>query len=161
MKGKRELVEILQKLNITYRKYVHPPLNSVSDSELYAKHINVLHCKNLLLKDMTGKIYLAIIPAHKKVDLKELSNKIKSKRLSFVSSTILETSLGVKPGCVTPFALMNDLEKQIMVIIDQDILREKETCFHPMINTETYVIEVSDLLKYIDYCGQHRKNCEI
>lgn len=156
MKGKNELFELLKKLDVTYKSHSHQPLFSVSDAEKYAKDIRGAHCKNLFLKDAKGNLYIFILLDKKRADIKKLSKQINCARLSFASDELLETILGVKPGSVTPFALINDVEKDVTVILEDDLLKEEEANFHPLVNTETLTIRIDDLLKFIDYCGQKR-----
>jgi Ala-tRNA(Pro) deacylase len=150
-----ELLELLKKLGICYKRYKHQPIYNVADAEKYAKNIDGAHCKNLFLTDAKGKLYLAVTLEKKRVDLKGVSKQIGAKRLSFASNDILENMLNIKPGGVTPFALINDINKHIVVLFDQDILKERKLSFHPLVNTETITINTEDILKFINYCG-HR-----
>ena len=150
-----ELLELLKKLGICYKRYKHQPIYNVADAEKYAKNIDGAHCKNLFLTDAKGKLYLAVTLEKKRVDLKGVSKQIGAKRLSFASNDILENMLNIKPGGVTPFALINDINKDIVVLFDQDILKERKLSFHPLVNTETITINTEDILKFINYCG-HR-----
>ena len=154
MKEKNELLEILKRLDIGYKSYNHQPIYNVMDAEKYAQDIPGAHCKNLFLKNTEKHLYLAIILDQKRVDLKNLSKQLNSKRLSFASYELLEKTLNIKPGCVTPFALINSITKNVIVLLDRDILNEEKVSFHPLVNTETITISLADLLKFIDYCGQ-------
>ena len=148
-----ELLELLKKLGICYKRYKHQPIYNVADAEKYAKNIDGAHCKNLFLKDAEGKLYLAVTLEKKRVDLKGVSKQIGAKRLSFASDDMLENILNIKPGGVTPFALINDINKHTVVLFDQDILKERKLSFHPLVNTETITISTEDILKFINYCG--------
>jgi Ala-tRNA(Pro) deacylase len=148
-----ELLELLEKLGICYKRYKHQPIYNVADAEKYAKNIDGAHCKNLFLTDAKGKLYLAVTLEKKRVDLKGVSKQIGAKRLSFASNDILEDALNIKPGGVTPFALINDINKHIVVLFDKDILKERKLSFHPLVNTETITISTEDILKFINYCG--------
>ncbi len=148
-----ELLELLKKLGIFYKRYKHQPIYNVADAEKYAKNIDGAHCKNLFLKDAEGKLYLAVTLEKKRVDLKGVSKQIGAKRLSFASDDMLENILNIKPGGVTPFALINGINKHTVVLFDQDILKERKLSFHPLVNTETITISTEDILKFINYCG--------
>jgi Ala-tRNA(Pro) deacylase len=148
-----ELLELLKKLGICYKRYKHKPIYNVADAEKYGKNIDGAHCKNLFLTDAEGKLYLAVTLEKKRVDLKGVSKQIGAKRLSFASNDILENMLNIKPGGVTPFALINDINKHIVVLFDHDILKERKLSFHPLVNTETITISTEDILKFINYCG--------
>lgn len=154
MKSKNELLAIFRKLNIHYQSFSHAPINNVRDAEKYAQEIKGAHCKNLFLQDTTKRYYLAVVLDRKKLDLKDLSKQLDSKRLSFASNECLEATLGIMPGCVTPLALINDPGKNVTVVIDPDILMENQVSFHPLVNTETLAITPDDLMKFIAFCGQ-------
>ena len=148
-----ELLELLKKLGICYKRYKHQPIYNVADAEKYAKNIDGAHCKNLFLKDAEGKLYLAVTLEKKRIDLKGVSKQIGAKRLSFASDDMLENVLNIKLGGVTPFALINDIDNHILVLFDQDILKERKLSFHPLVNTETITISTEDIFKFINYCG--------
>jgi Ala-tRNA(Pro) deacylase len=156
MKGKKELLELLQELAINYKSYTHPPIMSVNDGEIYAKNIPGTHCKNLFLTDTKENLYLVVLPVRKRLDLKKLAIQLNSSRLSFASPAALKKHLGILPGCVTPFALINATGQTIVVLLDRDMAHETAVNFHPLLNTETITIDFADLLRFIDFCGQNR-----
>ena len=155
MKNKEDLFKILQELNIRYKSCSHEPINNVQDAEKYGQKIEGAHYKNLFLQD-TKRFFLAVVLDTKKVDLKNLAQQINAKRLSFAPPECLEASLGIRPGSVTPLALINDPEKKVTVVFDQDILKETQVSFHPLVNTETLTITLDDFMKFIAFCGQDK-----
>ncbi|HUY68341.1 MAG TPA: prolyl-tRNA synthetase associated domain-containing protein, partial [Alphaproteobacteria bacterium] len=112
-----------------------------------------LHCKNLFLKDKKGKIWLALMPAEKRADLNRLEKRLGAARFSFGKPELLLEILGIAPGSVTPFALMNDAAKRVTVIIDEDLPKAERINFHPLHNAASTVIRSGDLLKFIRALG--------
>lgn len=151
-----ELFNLLKELEISFEHYKHEPINNVADGIKYGGNIKGTHCKNLFIKDIKDNFYLVITLDKKRIGLKELATRINSKRLSFAAPELLKKYLGVEPGCVTPFGLLNDMEKKVRVIIDEDILREEEVCFHPLVNSETIIIKSKDMFRFIDHCGHEK-----
>jgi len=149
-----QLFEIFNKLNIEYKNYTHKAVFSAKEAEHTYDIVPGHHCKNLFL--ISGKkkdIYLISMSADKQADLKTLSNKLEVKRFSFGNAELLELTLGIKPGSVTPFALINDKEKKANVVLDAEMLKHEYVNFHPMINTASVVIKSSDLIKFIESLG--------
>jgi Ala-tRNA(Pro) deacylase len=105
------------------------------------------------LKDKSKKLWLLVTLEDAMVDLKKLRHLIGSRHLSFCRETILEEVLGVKAGAVTPFALINDHEKRVNVVLDSNILEHELLNFHPLENTSTTTIRSSDLVHFINGCG--------
>lgn len=148
----KDLYKILKDLDIQYQKYEHPAVFTVEDAEKYASNIkDDQHRKNLFLRNKKGdKHYLVIVKASKKINIKQLEVLL-SKDLSFASPERLLRILGLTPGSVSPFGLINDSQKEVQVIIDSELLNEKEHGFHPNINTSTLVITAEDFKKFLEY----------
>ncbi len=146
-------MERLAELGIETRTVDHAPVFTVEDSgELYEK-IAGGHTKNLFLKDAKGRLFLIVAHHGTRVDLKSLPPVIGSARLSFGKAELLEAVLGVQPGSVTAFAVMNDGENQVRVVVDQNLMRFDTINLHPMENTATTSIAREDLLRFIRATG--------
>ena len=112
------------------------------------------HTKNLFFKYKKGKFWLISALESTKIDLKKLHKRINSARLSFGKEDIMFDILGVRPGSVTPFAIINDKKKQVKLLLDKDMIEKYDTLnFHPLDNTKTTEIKTSDLIKFIRHCG--------
>lgn len=148
-----QLFAHLEALGIKGRTHHHPPVATVEEANAVWAGIEGLHCKNLFLKDAKGKLWLVVARADFRLDLKSLPARIGSARLSFGSAALLEEVLGVKPGSVTPFAVVNDRARRVEVVLDAEIGRHKRVCFHPLINTMTTEIASDDLLKFMRHWG--------
>ncbi len=129
--------------------YEHPPLRTVEESKTLRGKINGGHTKNLFLRDKKKNNYLVTANENQEVDLKNLASSLSSNRLSFGSPDRLNQYLGVKPGAVSPLALINDKKNEVAFYIDCNLLKQEILNFHPLINTLTISLKVSDFKKYL------------
>jgi len=151
----RKVLEILDNLKIQWQRIEHPPVYSLEESKQYWQENCGAHCKNLFVRNYRGTHhYLVIVQGEKKVDLKWLTAQLGEDRLSFASEERLKRFLGLTPGAVSPFGLINDLQKEVRVVVDKDLLVESELNFHPNVNTATLRISTSDFLRFLDWAGQ-------
>ena len=140
----------LDKLNIAYQLHHHEPLFTVEESQKLRGEISGGHCKNLFLKSKKGKLCLLVVLEDKKVDLKRFEKIVAQGRLSFGKAELLMEILGVIPGAVTPFAVINDHEKQVDVYLDKDMLDYDILNYHPLDNRATCSIAASDLIPFLN-----------
>lgn len=131
----------------------HPPVFTVEEAQKVHGGIPGGHCKNLFCKDEKGALWLIVCLEEARVDLKAAPSKIGSKRLSFGKPDLLMEVLGVEPGSVTPFALMNDRGTRVTVILDEAMMKEPLLNYHPLRNDATTTISSADLLAFINSCG--------
>ena len=150
MLSKEELIKLLDESNCDYEVKEHAPLFTVEDSKLFRGSILGAHSKNLFLKDAKGQFYLLSVEENTKVDLKKIMNYIGSKKLSFAKAEYLESILGIEPGSVSPFALINDVDKKVLFFLDKNFLNYEKLNFHPLVNTATVNIATSDMIKFIE-----------
>ena len=150
MLSKEELIKLLDESNCDYEVKEHAPLFTVEDSKSLRGSILGAHSKNLFLKDAKGQFYLLSVEENTKVDLKKIMNFIGSKKLSFAKAEYLESILGIEPGSVSPFALINDVDKKVLFFLDKNFLNYEKLNFHPLVNTATVNIATSDLIKFIE-----------
>lgn len=152
---RQRLMERLADLGIHTTTVDHPPVHTVEESgELYDR-IPGGHTKNLFLKDAKGALFLVVAHPATRVDLKRLPPIIGSARLSFGRAELLEDVLGIKPGAVTAFSVMNDREGQVEVIFDRNLMAFDTINLHPMENSATTSIAREDLLRFIRATGHH------
>ncbi|HVM77992.1 MAG TPA: prolyl-tRNA synthetase associated domain-containing protein [Stellaceae bacterium] len=148
-----ELLARLTALGIPHRTYEHPAVFTVAESiELLGK-LPGGHCKSLFLKDKKGGLWLAVMLEERRIDMKKLADRLGAPRFSFGNAELLEEVLGVTPGSVTPFALANDREHRVRVVLDKGMLAHDPLNYHPLVNTKTTAISPQDLLKFIGACG--------
>lgn len=150
-----ELFQRLDALGIRHRTHYHPPLHTVAESVVLRGVLPGGHCKSLFLKDRKGGLWLVVMLEDRRVDLKALADRLAVPRFSFGSPALLYATLGVHPGSVTPFALMNDTGRQVSVVLDEAMLAHDPLNYHPLVNTATTAVTAGDLLKFIADCG-HR-----
>ena len=154
----KKVYEILKNLDISYHKYEHPPVYTVAQAEKHWQNIPGAHCKNLFLRNKKGsRHYLVIMKASKQADLRKLAKKLEEDRLSFGSPKRLQRYLGLEPGAVSPFGLINDRNKEVEVIIDSDLKQAAQLNFHPNVNTATIGLKFLDFEKFLAWSGQKRR----
>ncbi len=148
-----DLFERFAALNIATRTSEHEPVFTVEQARALRGEIPGGHCKNLFLKDKKGAIWLIVCLEDAAIDLKSLPKKIGSARISFGKPDLLMEVLGVEPGSVTPFALINDTTNRVNVILDARLMENEIVNFHPLQNTATTSIRSADLLAFVQSCG--------
>jgi len=148
-----DLLKHLESLGIDVRTVTHPPVFTVAESRDLRGELPGGHTKNLFLKDKKKNFWLVSTLEHRPVDLKALATVLGSKRLSFGRDEQLQEMLGVAPGAVTPFALMNDTERNVTAVLDEAMLKESPLNFHPLRNDATTAIAPDDLKRFIESCG--------
>jgi len=134
----------LNELKFEFYIHEHPPLNTVEESKILRGEIEGGHTKNLFLRDKKKNNFLITTNENQKIDLKELEKKLSTGRLSFGSRDRLYEFLGVKPGSVSPLALINDQNKKVMFYIDKNLYKEKILNFHPLVNHLTISLKLKD-----------------
>lgn len=162
MFSKEKVYQKLTELEIEYEKFDHVPIYTIEE----AKGLNIPNkeyiAKNLFLRDdKKQNYYLILIKNSKKVDLADLKNKINSRRLSFASECELEKFLKLKKGSVTPLGVLNDVERKVKIIIDEEILKEEIVGVHPNDNDATVFMKTKDLIKLIELNGNSIKYIEV
>ncbi len=148
----QQVYDLLKQLEIPYEQHQHPPVYTVEQAEQHWSQVQGAHCKNLFLRNKKGNHhYLVILEATKAADLKALRRKLGEDGLSFASPKRLKKHLGLEPGAVSPFGLINDHENRVKVVIDQDLKSAKIVNFHPNVNTATVGISFADFERFLAY----------
>jgi Ala-tRNA(Pro) deacylase len=152
--NEKKVYDTLNQLEIPFIKYEHPPVYTIPDIDELMLKMKGKHCKNLFVRNHTGnKHYLILVCQEKRADLKNIQAQIGSTRLSFASAERLQKYLGLIPGAVTPFGLLNDEEKEVTVLIDEDLKNYESICLHPNVNTATVSLLYSDFMKFLKFRG--------
>ncbi len=150
----RKVLDALDQLGIAYARHEHPPVFTVEDAVKYWTELQGTHCKNLFLRNKKGnRHYLVIAPTSRTIDLRRLNSLLDEDRLSFGSPERLQRCLGLEPGAVSPFGLINDREKEVRVIVDAELRDSRFLGFHPNVNTATLDIAFADFEKFLAWCG--------
>lgn len=149
----QELYAFFAAHNIRYSTFEHRPLFTVADGEEVWPNLPGLHCKNLFLKDHKDKLWLVVMPGAMRADLKALAATIGAGKLSFGKPDLLQAVLGIAPGSVTPFALLNDIARQVTVVLDETMLQSEQVNYHPLRNDKSTTITSADLKKFVTALG--------
>lgn len=149
-----DLYRMLDEHQIEYERFDHPAVYTVNDVKRHVPHLPAARTKNLFLRDHKGKRhFLVIVPADKRVHIKALNALVGSSRLSFGSADRLKKCLGVDPGSVTVFALVNDPGHCVELIVDEDLWKQPSFQFHPLVNTSTLVVSNKHLKRFLAVTG--------
>ncbi|HXE85376.1 MAG TPA: prolyl-tRNA synthetase associated domain-containing protein [Hyphomicrobiaceae bacterium] len=150
---RQDLLTRLAGLRIEAETLEHPAVFTVAESSTLERRLPGGHTKNLFLKDRKDRLFLVATLGHAQIDLKTLHKELGCERLSFGRPELLMEVLGVPPGSVTPFALINDAAHRVTVILDADMMRYERLNYHPLANTATTNIARDDLIRFIRSCG--------
>jgi Ala-tRNA(Pro) deacylase len=144
----------LEELDIASSTVEHAPIFTVEQSLSLRGTIPGAHTKNLFLKDKDGRMVLVIAKEDTPVDLKALAKRLGFGRFSFGKPELLLAVLGIEPGSVTAFALINETSRELSaVVVDEALMNFAEVNCHPLINSATTRIAVEDLIRFIEACG--------
>lgn len=165
---RRKVLDFLKDNGISYELYEHPELSSIEECLEYWKDIHdATHCKNLFFRNHKGnRHYLVSMECHKDLDIHGLEHRLRQGKLSFASEERMMRCLGVHPGSVCAFGLINDMDltdanpkelfengHRVKYYIDKDLLDSKKVSFHPCENTASVVISKDDFLKFLGIWG--------
>ncbi|MCK5284858.1 MAG: prolyl-tRNA synthetase associated domain-containing protein [Alphaproteobacteria bacterium] len=147
------LLKTLDMLDIDYRIYKHEPIFTVEEGIHLKAEIPGVHCRNLFLRDKKKKMFLVVAANETKINLKTLPDLIGSARLSFGSTERLWMYLGIRPGSVCPFCVMNDKEHAVQVILDASMMKADIVNYHPLDNAQTISLTPDNMLKFFTHTG--------
>ncbi|MDB5496891.1 MAG: DNA-binding protein [Phenylobacterium sp.] len=153
MKTRADLLALLDSLGVEHTSHEHPAVFRVGEGEEVKAAIPGAHTKNLFLKDAKGQLWLISAADRTVIDLKRLHQVIGSARLSFGSAELMEDALGVTPGSVTAFALINDPAHQVRFVLDRTLAEAERLNFHPLTNTATTGVSQTAFRKFLAAMG--------
>ena len=140
--------DLLDRLGISYTRVDHAPAATMEDCLAVEAVLGTAICKNLFLTNRQHTAYyLLLMPGDKPFKTKDLSAQIESARLSFASPEEMERLLGTTPGSASILGLANDLDREVSLLIDRDILAAAKIGAHPLVNTSSLGLSVSDLVE--------------
>ena len=150
----QDLFAALDRLGISHATVTHPPLFTVAESRDLRGKIPGGHTKNLFLRDKKAAVYLVVASEDAVIDLKGLHRRLgASGRFSFGSADLMMELLGVRPGSVTPFGVINDTEHRGTVVLDAAMMEHAVLNYHPLDNTMTTSIGRGDLVRFLETTG--------
>jgi len=150
----QKVFNLLNDLNIGYEVVYHPPAPTIEEAMKYWKDLDAVHCKNLFFRNHKGnKHYLVVFHCLQQLNIHDLEQRLKQGKLSFASPERMRKYLGVGPGSVSPFGLINDAANHVHVFIDVELLKARKVSFHPNDNTASLSIMVDDFRRYLEFTG--------
>lgn len=151
MIGQTELYEKLKELNISFEYFEHPPLNTIEEAIKHKSWMDATFCKNLFFRNHKGnKHYLVVLHHAYLLDIHDLEQRLKQGKLSFASEWRLLKYLGVKPGSVSPFGLINDISNHVHVFFDSNLEKSDKLSFHPNNNRATLNVKFNDFITFMN-----------
>ena len=157
-----DIYEFLDSINVSYERFDHPAVYTVSEAKKLSPEMDGASTKNLFLRDKKGiRHFLVVVPQDKQVDLKELSSILEASRLSFASPDRLKKYLGIEPGSVSILALLNDPEKTVEVFVDNELWNAEIILCHPLVNTSTLAITRDGIKQFLEKTGHNLMLVEI
>lgn len=153
LKTLEDLMAVFKQLGISVKTVSHKGVFTTAEAEFLKATIPGAHSRNLFLKSKKGKYYLVSKLDDKRLNVNALGKVLNSGSLSFASDEELMSQLALMPGHVTPFAVINNLEKNVQVILDKEMMEYEVLNFHPLRNDMTTSINSQELVKFLKYLG--------
>jgi len=153
MKTRDDLLAFLAANGIDQTTHDHPAVFTVGEGQEIKDRIPGAHTKNLFLKDAKDQLWLISAEGHASIDLKRLHTVIGSARLSFGAAALMAETLGVTPGSVTAFGLINDTQRRVRFVLDRTLAEAGQVNFHPLTNTATTTIGAEGFRRFLATLG--------
>ena len=153
MLSPQQLFDRLAELGIAPTTVGHAPVFTVEEAKAHRGVLPGHHIKNLFLRNKKEEMWLVVALEDRAIDLKRLGETLGAGRLSFGSPERLGRYLGVEPGSVTPFAVINDTAHKVRLVLDEGLKIDGPINAHPLTNTMTSAITLSDLLRFFAATG--------
>jgi len=163
----QKVLDFLEAHDLPYEIHTHPSLFTIEEALAYWKDIDSTHCKNIFMRNHKGnRHYLISMECHKNLDIHSLEHMLREGKLSFASEERMVRCLGLHPGSVSAFGLINDIDIQdanpkelfpnghrVKYFLDKDLRTADKVSFHPCDNTASVVLRNEDFLRYLDIWG--------
>ncbi len=149
-----QVIAELEKLNISYDMVEHPAVYTTDKADEYIKGKAGIRTKSLFLTNRKkNAFYLVFMDDDKRLDMKHFAEIVGEKHVKFASEELLMEKLGLKPGFVSIFGLLNNKEKDVQVYFEKEIVGDVPLTFHPDDNTKTLFVKMDDLVKFMNDLG--------
>ena len=145
------LLSLFDELNLDYKLTPHKAVFTVAESEDVDAKIPGTHCRNMFLRDKKKKMFLVSLANETEVDLKKMENILDCGRISFGSADRLWENLGVRPGSVCPYSVINNSDRNVPLILDKWMMEQDIVNFHPLVNTMTVTTPPQEIIKFLDH----------
>ena len=157
-----DFFKFLEEHDIAYERHDHPAVYTIEEADRLVPPLAAAKTKNLFLRDAKGKRhFLVLVGGDKQVDIKRLQALLGTSRLSFGSPKRLKEYLGIEPGAVSLFAVVNDPEHQVEVIADKTLWSASKFQFHPLVNTSTLVVSKEGVVRFLESTGHTPQVIEV
>lgn len=154
MIGQPQVYECLDKMGIEYEYYEHPEAPTIEIAAQFYRGEDTTLCKNLFFRNHKGnRHYLVIMESRHQMDIHSIEKMLRQGKLSFASSERMMKYLGLRPGSVSLFGLVNDKDHEVTLFVDKGLVNVKKVSFHPNDNRASLVISSSDMFKFIENIG--------
>ena len=154
MERRQKVFDWLTEHNISYSWYEHPEAPTIEIARRYWHADGSKHCKNLFFRNHKGnRHYLVVFDCDKSMAIHDLEHLLRQGKLSFASPERMERWLGLQPGSVSPFGLINDPENHVHLFLDESLKEQPSLSFHPNDNRATVVIDRAEFEKYLSLVG--------
>lgn len=144
-----QLLELLDAEGIEHHTVDHPPMWTVEDAKALRVPSNFGHTKNLFVRNKKGQMWLLTLHEDRQIDLKTAAKLVGTNRFSFASPQRLMHYLGVVPGAVSAFSMLNDVNREVKFFIDEALMKDPKLHVHPLINTRTTTLDRLEMLKFL------------
>lgn len=153
--AENDLLAELDRLDIPWRIHRHPAVFTVEESQSHRGDLPGAHIKNMVLKDKKGGLWLVSCLEDRKIRIKELERMLGAPKMSFAKPEILWSTLGVKPGSVTPLAMINDRgPRAVSIVLDEQMMAADSLNAHPLHNEATLNLACADLRRLLEHWGR-------
>lgn len=149
MLSEKKLLILIDEKGFNFKLYTHEPLSTVEESIKCRGTIEGVHSKNLFLKNKKNHFFLFSCLEDTVINLKKISKSLALGNISFANKDYLSSYLGVKPGAVTPFGLLNDKENKVTFFFDNKFFKNQTVNFHPLTNTSTINMKINDFINFL------------
>jgi Ala-tRNA(Pro) deacylase len=154
MRGQQQVYDYLAEKGILFDYYEHPAVHTIEESSHYYRGEGTTMCKNLFFRNHKGnRHYLVVMEAYHNMNIHDMELRLHQGKLSFASPERMMRYLGVKPGSVSLFNLVNDTHHEVMLFVDNQLKKAKRVSFHPNDNTASLVISTADMMNFIESIG--------
>jgi Ala-tRNA(Pro) deacylase len=144
----------LNEKGLEYSWYTHPEAPTIEIARQHWKQDGSKHCKNLFFRNHKGnRHYLVVLDCERDLDIHDLEKRLHQGKLSFASPQRMEKYLGLQPGSVSPFGLINDVDNHFHLFLDTNLQQQDSLSFHPNDNHATVVIAFKEFMRYLDIVG--------
>ncbi|MGL5683898.1 MAG: prolyl-tRNA synthetase associated domain-containing protein [Marinifilaceae bacterium] len=154
MIGQQQVYDFLKKLDIEFDYLEHPEAPTIEIAKQFWVNLDSTHCKNLFFRNHKGnKHYLVVFHCDENLAIRDLEQRLKQGKLSFASPERMDKYLGLKPGSVSPFGLINDTDNHVHLFLDKNLLKAQRLSFHPNDNRASISVAVTDFIRYLEAVG--------